>query len=136
MLLNAAGAIATVVAVRQLFNYDAYGNVIGFDVAQAATTLLYSGQQTDAATGLQELRARYYNPTTETFTSLDPYAGNSTSPLSYNKYLYTQGDPINGYDPTGKEDFSIDVGSPAVGLLAEGPWLELRAWIPTSGTPR
>jgi RHS repeat-associated protein len=106
VLLDAASAIATVAGVRQLFNYDAYGNAVGFNISQAATTLLYNAQQTDAATGLQYLRARYYNPGTGNFTSLDPFAGKSTSPLSYNKYLYTQGDPVNGYDPTG-QDFSL-----------------------------
>ncbi len=101
VLLNTAGAIATVAGVRQLFNYDAYGNAIGFEIALAATILLYSGQQTDAATGLQYLRARYYNPNTDTFTTLDAYAGDAISPLSYNKYLYAQDDPSSGDDPSG-----------------------------------
>ena len=48
VLINTAGAIATVGGVRQLFNYDAYGNAIGFNVSRAATTLLYNAQQTDA----------------------------------------------------------------------------------------
>ncbi len=103
VLLNTAGAIATVGGVRQLFNYDAYGNAIGFNVAAAATTLLYNGQQTDAATGLQYLRARYYDTASGNFTSLDPYTGDSDSPISYNKYLYTQGDPVNRFDPSGED---------------------------------
>ncbi len=101
VLINAAGAVATVAGVRQIFNYDAYGNVIGFDLSAAATTLLYNAQETDVATGLQYLRARYYNPASGSFTSLDLYAGNQTAPLSYNKYLYTLADPENGADPTG-----------------------------------
>jgi RHS repeat-associated protein len=101
--MNAAGTIATVAGVRQIFNYDAYGNAIGFNLSAAATTLLYSGQETDAATGLQYLRARYYSPSTATFTSLDPDAGEETNPLSYNKYLYAQADPVNGFDPSGRE---------------------------------
>jgi RHS repeat-associated protein len=83
--------------------------------------------------GVHPIKRRYMDPSTGRFTSLDAYAGDPTDPLSYNKYLYTQADPVNGYDPTGNDDFSIDVGSPAVGLLAEGPWLELRAWIPALG---
>ncbi len=101
--MNSAGAVATLAGARQIFNYDAYGNAVGFNLNAAATTLLYNGQQTDAATGLQYLRARYYQANTGTFTSLDPYAGNPSSPQSYNKYLYTQGDPVNGFDPTGTE---------------------------------
>ncbi len=45
-----------------------------------------------------------YNPKIGDFTSLDPFAGDPTNPLSFNKYLYTQGDPINGYDPSGCDD--------------------------------
>jgi RHS repeat-associated protein len=104
LLFSSLGVIATVGGVRQLFNYDAYGNSVGFDVAQAATTVLYSGQQTDAATGLQYLRARYYSPTTGSFTGLDPFAGSQENPLSYNKYVYTDGDPANGSDPTGMRE--------------------------------
>jgi hypothetical protein len=33
----------------QIYRYDAYGNAIGFDPAAALTTLLYSGEQLDAA---------------------------------------------------------------------------------------
>lgn len=102
LLTNTAAALATVAGVRQLFNYDAYGNAIGFTIEAAATTLLYSGQQTDAATGLQYLRARYYNPTSGTFISFDPNSGDSPDPLSYNKYLYAQGNPVNDVDPTGR----------------------------------
>src|ERR1700733_12777841 len=101
--MNTAGAIATVAGVRQLFNYDAYGNAVGFDLAQAATALLYNGQQTDAATGLQYLRARYYDPTSGSFPTLDPFSGSQLSPLSYNKYLYAQADPQNLSDPSGDD---------------------------------
>jgi RHS repeat-associated protein len=128
VLLNTAGAIATVAGVRQLFNYDAYGNAIGFEIALVATTLLYSGQQTDVATGLQYLRARYYDPNTATFTSLDSYGGNTMSPLSYNKYLYAQGDPITYDDPSGR-----DVDLAALDLDAA---FDPEAWLPPPGAAR
>jgi hypothetical protein len=69
---------------------------------------------------IDPFKRRYMDPTTGRFTSLDAYAGDLTDPLSYNKYVYTQGDPVNGYDPTGQDDFSLDVGSPAVGGVADG----------------
>ena len=110
VLLDAAGAIATVAGARQLFHYDAYGNPLGFDPAAAATDFLYSGEQTDS-TGLQYLRARYYNPATGRFNRLDPFAGDTQDPQSLHKYLYAHGDPVNGVDPTG-EFFSL------VGIIA------------------
>ena len=64
--------------VVQRYAYDAYGNMrlfTGVTVnAPIATSLLYSGEKTDA-TGLQYLRARYYDPRIGRFTTLDPFAG-------------------------------------------------------------
>ena len=83
----------------QIFRYDAFGNRL--DDVVALTTLLYSGEQTDA-TGLQYLRARYYNPNTGWFNTLDPFAGSMNDPLTLHKYLYCHGDGINYVDPTGE----------------------------------
>jgi RHS repeat-associated protein len=110
-LLNLAGEIAvnemgtpeTTDDVPQIFAYDAYGNPIGFDPAAALTTLLYSGEQLDQLTGLQYLRARYYDLSTGRFTRLDPFFGNLNDPQSLQKYLYAHADPGNGWDPTGEE---------------------------------
>lgn len=84
----------------QIYRYDAYGNPIGFDSTTAATSLLYTGEKTDL-TGLQYLRARYYNPATGTFNRLDPFFGNLSDPLSLHKYLYVHADAVNGIDPSG-----------------------------------
>jgi RHS repeat-associated protein len=81
---------------------------------QTITSLLYSGEQTDK-TGLQYLRARYYDPRIGRFNRLDPFAGNFTDPLSLHKYLYVHGDPINGIDPSG-ELFTDIVGAYATGI--------------------
>lgn len=95
-------------SIEQVYTYDAYGALAAIHDAQGAglnvakTSLLYSGERMDAGTGLQYLRARYYDPTTGRFTRLDPYAGNPTQPLSWHKYLYTHADPINGLDPSGR----------------------------------
>ena len=70
MLLDAGGDVATYdagnVATKQLFAYDAYGQMLETvwlaTLANSATNLLYSGEQTDANTGMQYLRARYYDP--------------------------------------------------------------------------
>ena len=61
-LTDASGAIVDdATAGHQIFTYDAYGNAIGFDTANALTALLYSGEFTNANTGSQYLRARYYD---------------------------------------------------------------------------
>ena len=55
-------------------------------------------------------RARYYNSLTGRFLSRDPEAGKPTDPKTLHKYLYAGGDPVNGWDPSGREEeisFSI-----------------------------
>ena len=101
MLVDALGNVIANGTTPQVFAYDAYGLPVGFDLNLALTTHLYSGEQTDQLTGLQYLRARYYNPATGTFNRLDPFAGNFSDPQSLHKYLYTAGDPVNGIDPSG-----------------------------------
>ena len=85
----------------QVYRYDAYGNPLGFDPAQALTTLLYSGEWLDRLTNLQYLRARYYDSSSGRFTRLDPFSGTLSEPRSLHKYLYAQGDAVNGIDPSG-----------------------------------
>jgi RHS repeat-associated protein len=96
VLLEAAGAIA------QLFAFDAYGNAIGFNPAEAKTEFLYSGEQFDSKIGQQYLRARYYDPATGRFNRLDPFFGNLNDPQSLHNYLYAHDEPINRVDPNGK----------------------------------
>jgi RHS repeat-associated protein len=109
-LLDAVAAVTQKSGNNQLFAYDAYGNLIAGpglvqQVGAALTSLLYSGEQTDG-TGLQYLRARYYDPQSGRFNRLDPFAGNFGDPQSLHKYLYVHGDPINGLDPSGEKALS------------------------------
>jgi RHS repeat-associated protein len=88
----------------EFYAYDAFGNMLAgpglTGAADASTRLLYSGEQTDQ-TGLQYLRARYYDPRTGRFNRLDPFAGITSDPLSLHKYTYAHNDPVSGHDPTG-----------------------------------
>jgi RHS repeat-associated protein len=48
---------------------------------------------------------RYYNPWFGRFNSPDPSVGSNTAdPASWNKYVYTRGDPVNRIDPQGTDD--------------------------------
>ena len=62
----------------------------------------YRGEQYDSDLALYYLRARYYDPLTERFLSIDPEDGISTDPGTLHKYLYAAGDPVNRFDPTGR----------------------------------
>ncbi len=93
-LTNSAGA------VTDSYSYDAFGNL---PTSQGSTInpYRYTGQQFDSLTGLYDLRARYYDPTTGRFTSVDTTALSPDDPTDLNRYLYVAGDPINAIDPTG-----------------------------------
>jgi RHS repeat-associated protein len=86
--------------VTDTYTYDAYGTLI----AKTGTTLnhfLYAGEQFDEDLGQYYLRARYMNPETGRFLTMDSHEGNSEDPLSLQKFLYAHGNPVNLIDPSG-----------------------------------
>jgi RHS repeat-associated protein len=64
----------------------------------------YRAEQYDSDLGLYYLRARYYNPLTGRFLSRDPEDGWINVPATLHKYLYVGGDPVNWWDPTGRDE--------------------------------
>jgi len=100
-LTNSAGT------ATDSYEYDAFGN--SFTVSGSTPNeMMYRGEQFDSDLGLYYLRARYYNPTTGRFMSRDPNEpgpfdsnGVPTDPANLHKYLYANGDPINGIGPDG-----------------------------------
>jgi RHS repeat-associated protein len=58
------------------------------------SNLLYDGQYLDAESGLYYMRARYYDPTTTEFLTIDPWVAETMQP-----YSYANGDPIDQADP-------------------------------------
>lgn len=85
------------------YSYDAFGEttISGKQAKKTENTYQFNGESTDKVTGLQYLRARYYDSTTGRFISEDTYSGDMSDPLTLNKYLYTNNDPVNYIDPTG-----------------------------------
>ena len=89
--------------VTDSYEYDAFGNSFT-KVGTTPNNYLYRGEQYDSDLGLYYLRARYYNPATGRFLSRDPEDGGAIDPGSLHKYLYANGDPVNGWDPDGRAD--------------------------------
>uniref|UniRef100_UPI0004A30428 RHS repeat-associated core domain-containing protein n=3 Tax=Streptococcus suis TaxID=1307 RepID=UPI0004A30428 len=69
----------------------------------------YNGEARDI-TGLDYLRARYYDNQAGTFLTADSYPGSQTDPLSQNLYAYVQNNPTNYTDPSGH------IGRPNINL--------------------
>lgn len=85
----------------------------------ALTAFGYDGEQTDADTGLVNLRARWYDPANGRFLSVDPYPGVSRAPLTLNDFAFANGDPINNSDPSGNESLgSLSVAGGGFSTLA------------------
>jgi RHS repeat-associated protein len=81
-------------------SYDATGNPQN-STGTSPIPLGYQGDYTDPATGLVDMGARWYQPTTSSFTSVDTLAGDPTQPTSLNRYLYGNADPVGHIDPDG-----------------------------------
>ncbi len=80
------------------YTYDVFGATRSESGAQD-NEFQFAGQQVDGSTGLQYLRARYYDMETGRFISRDPILvepGVVTSP-----YAYASGNPVNLTDPAG-----------------------------------
>ena len=120
-LANSSGAIT------DRYSYDAYGNLTS---SQGTTTnaYRYDGQQFDASTGLYQLRARYYDPTTGRFlsrdTALTPYL-----PAELDRYGYAQDNPINYQDPSGHAAGAGVLAPPRPGALEYGLLIALIAIV-------
>jgi RHS repeat-associated protein len=90
-------------AVTDAYEYDAWGNTIN-STGTTPNNYLYRGEQYDSDLGLYYLRARYFNPATGRFLTRDSKAGNPRGPATLHRYLYADGDPVNGRDPSGHQD--------------------------------
>lgn len=86
--------------VTDRYSYDACGNLLQKE-GGTQNDFLYTGEQYNANTGLYYLRARYMDPSTGTFISMDSYPGNLNDPVSLHKYLYANANPVMNTDPSG-----------------------------------
>jgi RHS repeat-associated protein len=78
------------------YTYMPYGGVQEH-TGTSTTPLGYDAQYTSADTGLIYMRARNYDPTTAQFMSVDPLVWLTRTP-----YTYTNDNPLNFMDPTGR----------------------------------
>ena len=82
-------------SVVATYAYDAYGNLTTAS-GTATTPLLFQGQYDAQALGADDLRARWYDPGSGQFLSVDPLVAATETPFGD-----AGGDPVNFSDPTG-----------------------------------
>ncbi|MEE1431834.1 MAG: RHS repeat-associated core domain-containing protein, partial [Clostridia bacterium] len=119
-LYDGQGNVANTMRAGQIsdsYSYDPFGEITAVTHDGTAKTPLeaqndnglsdndvlwgYNGEEYIEEVGLQYLRQRHYSPETGTFTSQDTNEGDLTNPLSQNRYIYAENDPVNGNDPGG-----------------------------------
>ena len=105
-LLNEAGRIT------DKYRYNAYGELLE-KTGDTENHYLYTGEYYDGTSNLYYLRARYMNPSTGTFISMDTYEGSIYDPDTLHKYLYANGNPVTYSDPSGN---MFDFSSTAMGM--------------------
>jgi RHS repeat-associated protein len=101
--------------VSDTYTYDAYG----MSLSNSDGSYQFAGERRDAETGLDYLRARYYDPELGRFISKDAFAGFLNDPMSQHDYQYAHANPVNNTDPTGY--FTLQDASTTVafaGILA------------------
>jgi len=88
-LTNGSGSVANT------YSYDAYGNTTS-STGTVYNPFGYAGEYTDSESGFVYLRARYYDPATQQFLSVDPWVRKTGQ-----AYGYSGADPVNFVDPLG-----------------------------------
>ncbi len=83
--------------------YEPYGimEIINNTTEGINNPYRYSGYYYDEETDNYYLMARYYNPVIARFISEDTYRGEYRDPLSLNRYVYVNNNPLIYYDPSG-----------------------------------
>ena len=114
---NVRGLVNEEGTITDSYSYDAYGNLLQAE-GETKNDFLYTGEQYNATTGLYYLRARYMNPSTGTFISMDSYQGNIYDPISLHKYLYANANSVMNTDPTGY--FSVNMSQQMTSIVCTG----------------
>ena len=111
--------------VVQSYQYDPYGNVTSSTGSVTANPWQFAGGFYDSTTGLYKFGIRYYDPTLGRWTQQDPLGGSLFDPSTGNRYAYTNDDPTNFTDPSGKSGIGCGLAVASVGVdlvgVALGP---------------
>ena len=94
--------------------WDAYG-ALTRSTGEPIGRLGFQGHYTDAVTGLQYLIARYYDPSTGAFLSMDPRVQSTRQP-----FAFASGDPLTHSDPSGTDALGDAMAAFYASLYPEG----------------
>jgi RHS repeat-associated protein len=95
-------------------DYEVFGAVRG--TSSTGSVFDFTGEQTDAESGLIHLRARQYDPRTGRFLSRDVVQPNAPGTQGYNLYAYTANNPTTFTDPSGQVP-GTTLGKPTTAII-------------------
>jgi RHS repeat-associated protein len=84
--------------ITATFDYTPYGTIA---LGTPPNVLGYTGHVNDPETNLVYMQARYYDPAIGRFLSTDPISPTPGVQSNFNRYVYSDNDPIGYMDPTG-----------------------------------
>jgi len=87
-------------ALLETSEYEPYGQVVN---ATAKDGPGFTGHVLDAATGMNYMQQRYYDPQIGRFLSVDPVTAYSNPVGAFNRYWYANNNPYKFTDPDGRE---------------------------------
>ncbi|QYN26418.1 transglycosylase SLT domain-containing protein [Amycolatopsis sp. DSM 110486] len=108
------GLLSTSGTLAGRYTYTPYGAATYSGTA--TTPLQFTGQYTDSESGLVYLHARFYDPHTALFLTIDPKVNSTQTP-----YAYVADNPFNLADPDGVDwiDWLADTVTVVVDVVAE-----------------
>jgi len=116
--------------------YEPFGKVLV--PASPADGIGYTGHVLDAATGLNYMQQRYYDPQIGRFLSVDPVTAYEKPLTNFNRYVYALNNPYKFTDPDGREAACEASGCPGPGTTdspIKAAYVALAAWLAHAITP-
>jgi RHS repeat-associated protein len=87
--------------VTDRYAYSAFGQLLSHS-GNHANPYRFAGEDFESKSGFYYLQARWMEPETGRFASLDPFAGLVRDPRSLHKYIYALNNPATLTDPSGQ----------------------------------
>ncbi|MFL0266521.1 peptidoglycan-binding protein [Candidatus Clostridium radicumherbarum] len=132
-LYDGRGSVGQVInssgEVKNSYSYDPFGvtdhdGPLGNSKAHYQDYFGFNGEEYNNISGLQYLRARYYEADSGRFLTRDSYMGNIMNPLSLNRYDYALNNPVMNIDPSGNMALAINddgvAAASSYGMLRNG----------------
>lgn len=119
--------------VTDTYIYDAFGRTI-LQSGVTGNVYLFAGEQRDAATGLDYLRARWMSTGVGRFYGRDPFSGVLRDPVTLHRFLYANANPANLVDPSGQFTLvELSVTTAVLGILTTIAVPKFRNYVASIG---